>query len=224
MSTCSVALDVRCTLGESPTWHAANGTLYFLDIKQGLIHAFEPATGAHRVIKNPDGGEIGAVCPIRGAESELLICRAHDVVRLDVERGSVLQVIATVPGQQHDPAMRFNDGKASPQGVLVTGYMHADWRNGHAGRLYALLDKRQLVAVLDNVALPNGMVWHGSCMYFVDSGAGTITEYQCDPASGVPIRDHAGHLQVGLYHCCDNTKPFAAGTAGGVHPARGGCP
>lgn len=197
MSSCSVALDVRCTLGESPVWHASDGVLYFIDIKQGLVHAFTPSTGAHRVIENPGGGEIGALCPI-GSTTELLICRTEDVVKLDTAHGTV-STVATVPPAHRNPAMRFNDGKASPQGVLITGYMHADWRNGHAGRLYALQDG-QLTDVLDNVGLPNGMAWHGtSAMYFVDSAAGTITEYQCDTL-GVPIRDQVGMMRVTYVH------------------------
>ena len=34
--------------------------------------------------------------------------------------------------------MRFNDGKVTPQGTLLVGRMHAKWREGKRGRLYAL--------------------------------------------------------------------------------------
>ncbi len=57
--------------------------------------------------------------------------------------------------------MRFNDGKASPQGMLVTGFMHADWRKGHCGHLYALLGGA-LVDVLNGVQVGLGWFWSGN--------------------------------------------------------------
>lgn len=216
--SCSVALDVRCTLGESPTWHAATGTLYFIDIKQGEVHAYQPASGDHRIVFKNDG-DIGALCPVARAPHELLLCRTDDIVRVDVEHGCILSKVTNVPPAQCNPAMRFNDGKASPQGVLVTGYMHADWRNGHAGHLYAL-QAGKLHQVLANVALPNGMVWHNTSMYFVDSGAGTITEYQCDPSSGVPNSNTVLVPDCALQQSSNTFE--TTGAPGGVHPQRGG--
>jgi hypothetical protein len=46
------------------------------------------------------------------------------------------QLVAQTPDQHGVEGLRFNDGKASPEGVLVVGRMHAKWREGYRGRLY----------------------------------------------------------------------------------------
>ena len=54
-----VALDVRAILGECPVWSVRDRALYFVDIKGATLHRFDPATGAHRAVVQPE--EIGCI-------------------------------------------------------------------------------------------------------------------------------------------------------------------
>ena len=59
---------------------------------------------------------------------------------MDVNSRKVGEAIATVPeehGAEPPPGgLRFNDGKASPGGVLIVGRMHMNFSEGEPGRLY----------------------------------------------------------------------------------------
>ncbi len=77
--TCTVLCESKCILGESPTWH--EHTLYFIDIKQGVIHCYVPEDGTHRILQ-PKVGEIGAICPIAGDTEHMLACGTHNIVKV----------------------------------------------------------------------------------------------------------------------------------------------
>jgi len=64
----------------------------------------------------------------------------RSVFPVDLSNRIVGEAIATVPedhGAQPPPeGLRFNDGKASPGGVLIVGRMHMNFSEGAPGRLY----------------------------------------------------------------------------------------
>lgn len=42
------------------------------------------------------------------------------------------------PADDNAEGTRFNDGKATPQGVFIVGRLHRDWRGGQPGKVFAL--------------------------------------------------------------------------------------
>src|SRR5207244_12652464 len=54
------AVDARNTTGESPLWSEREAALYWVDIPDGWIHRWRPATGERRMWKLPAAvGSIG---------------------------------------------------------------------------------------------------------------------------------------------------------------------
>ena len=47
MSAFELVVDTQSQLGECPLWSQAEQLLYFVDIKAGHIHRFDPKTGVH---------------------------------------------------------------------------------------------------------------------------------------------------------------------------------
>ena len=43
-----------------------------------------------------------------------------------------------MPADDNAEGTRFNDGKATPQGVFIVGRLHRDWRGGQPGKVFAL--------------------------------------------------------------------------------------
>src|SRR5437660_213521 len=74
-----VVLDVHASTGESPTWSAAEGALYWIDIEGSALHRFDPQTGADSSWSMPDeigcfaleAGGGGALCGLRSGLYEL---------------------------------------------------------------------------------------------------------------------------------------------------------
>ena len=83
-------LDARAELGEGPVWHAASGTLYWVDLFAGVVHHYQPASGlAGRV----EVGEfVGCVAPRAGGG--LLAATASGIYYLDPAGGARTRVAA----------------------------------------------------------------------------------------------------------------------------------
>ena len=48
------------------------------------------------------------------------------------------RVLPCTPADDNAEGTRFNDGKATPQGVFIVGRLHRDWRGGQPGKVFAL--------------------------------------------------------------------------------------
>jgi sugar lactone lactonase YvrE len=190
-----VALAARDQLGEGPHWDAARQELLRVDIGQGLLHRWQPDTGASSV----DGyhGELSAVVPRRGGG--LVAAVGHEI--LLVGPNGSREVIAAV--ERDRPDNRFNDCRCDPQGRLWAGTMSKVREPGNAA-LYRLTPGEEIEQVVPRTTLSNGMGWspEGELMYFVDSttqridvfdfdgGDGSVHDRRCfaaiDPADGLP--------------------------------------
>lgn len=206
----SILVDAHCDLGEGPIYDARIDVAYFVDINKRLVHAVKPnspETATAVQLKEP----VGAVALTDDPALLIACCRSAIYVmkapggnsgngdapsEATIERTLVSVDEKDGVGEE----LRFNDCKVSPQGALLAGRMHKDWRKGCNGRLYALdPGASQLREVLgpSAVGLPNGMAWsgNGKVFYFVDSAAETVTAYDCD-SYGVPIVASKGDVEV----------------------------
>lgn len=203
-----VAVDIHCELGEGPIYDGRIDVVYFVDINKKLVFAYSPESKQYIATELED--PVGAVALTDDPKLILACCRTQILVieapnfsvsgnsNVDSPGKAIVQkVLATVP-ESHGTgdAWRFNDCKVSPQGALIAGRMHSDWRKGCNGRLYALDPKSTELRDIfgpDKVGLPNGMCWNenGKNFFFVDSAAETITAYDCDEF-GVPIVKSTG--------------------------------
>ncbi|KAK9833320.1 hypothetical protein WJX81_006117 [Elliptochloris bilobata] len=192
--TVDLALDARTILGESPVWDDRIGRLYFVDINERRLHAWEPQSGERISIEAPE--QVGCVA-LTNDTGKVLLGLHRRVVVVDVASRALCASLATTPDSHGIDDMRFNDGKGAPDGALIIGRMHSKWREGKPGRLYRLAPPGELQEVLEGtpIGLPNGMAWDMERreMYFVDSKAQTITAFATDEG-GVPLEGAAGRL------------------------------
>jgi sugar lactone lactonase YvrE len=171
-----LALDARAALGEGPLWDARSSELLWVDIMAGLVHRFDPATGADTAI---DAGQpVGAVVP-RAAGGYMLAVR--DGFAVADENG----VRLVAPVDRGRPMLRMNDGACDGGGRFWAGSMHLDELPG-AGSLYRLDPDGRVETMLTDVTISNGIAWSpdDTVMYYVDTPTLGVDAFDYDAASG----------------------------------------
>lgn len=174
-----LVLDARAELGEGPVWHAAAGTLYWVDLFAGIVHHYQPASGiAGRV----EVGEfVGCVVPRAGGG--LLAATASGIYHLDPVSGAKTRVAAV---EADRPETHFNDGKVDPAGRFWFGSIAVDRTTDTLGHLYSLEPDLTVTRRLSGIDNTNGMDWSpdGRTMYYIDSLTRQVTAFDYDAASG----------------------------------------
>jgi sugar lactone lactonase YvrE len=174
-----LALDVTADLGEGPIWDAARGCLLFVDIMEGDVHAFDPATGVDAIYEV--GQPVGAVVPtVRG---DWLAAVRDGFVRVDPAT-SATTLAAIV--EEDRPDNRMNDGYCDPRGRFWAGTMSMNHVR-EAGALYRFDPNGQVTRMLTGVTTSNGIDWSpdGRLLYYVDTGTGRIDVFDFDLDRGV---------------------------------------
>lgn len=168
----------RSLLGESPLWDAASGTIFWVDILQGEIHALEVL--AHRYRSWKTGQLIGAIA--LGTSGRLVGAGQQGFFYIDRSDGR-LDFIAHP--EAHLPANRFNDGKCDPAGRFWAGTMSTAGVPG-AGSLYALEPRGTVSLKIQGVSVSNGLAWSpdGSLFYYIDTPTRVVVAYDFDADSG----------------------------------------
>jgi sugar lactone lactonase YvrE len=106
--------QVGALLGEGPVWLPGEAALRFVDIKQGLVHRFDPASGARE--SRAVGGKPSFIVPASGGG--LLVGSEHGIHRL--EAGGLGERVAAIPQPEHN---RTNDATVDRHGRLWFGTM-----------------------------------------------------------------------------------------------------
>jgi sugar lactone lactonase YvrE len=177
MTSAEVALEAGDELGEGPLWDDLRGELLRVDISRGLVHGWNPSTGAAWRREYDD--EVGAALPRAGAEG-LVVAVGR---RILVDDGDRTRVLAQV--DEDRPGNRLNDCKCDPAGRLWAGTMARDSAPG-AGSLYRLTPGEEIERVISGTTISNGLGWSpaGDRMYFIDSMAHRVDVLDYDLASG----------------------------------------
>jgi len=167
--------DYRCHTGEGPLWHPDEERLYWVDIPNGRLYRYDPATGEHERCYETD--VIGGFTV--QADGSLLLFEDRGHIEL-WDDGSVHTVIEELPAERDS---RFNDVIADPRGRVFCGTMPTDDR---LGRLYRLDLDGTIVELRDDVRLPNGFGFtlDRRHLYFTESEAKKIYRFEYDQATG----------------------------------------
>lgn len=80
---------------------------------------------------------VGCVVPTNDPNL-LLAALGSNVVEVNVEKRKAGRIVAFVSTDDNAEGTRFNDGKATPQGVFIVGRMNRAWRDGQPGKLFAM--------------------------------------------------------------------------------------
>ena len=178
-----VVLDAGATIGESPTWAAAENALYWIDVKKPALYRFDPATGSQRSWPMPS--DIGAFALVADPAGAVVALR-QGIFRLDFMSGSLMRV-APPP---FDPALfRFNEGACDAAGRFWVGVMFDPLDAGHppqASSLHSFTLGEGLRPEPDDAELHNGMAWSpdGRLFYVSHSQTREVFAYRFDPATG----------------------------------------
>ena len=175
-----LVLDSGLELGEGPIWDEERQLLLFVDIMQGDVHTFHPATDVHRVVNI--GRPVGAVALT--TRSDWVLAAGRGFYRADPVTGRSELIVEVEPETM---GTRMNDGFVDPTGRFWAGTMSLE-RQRERGALYRLDPGGTALRVLSPVTTSNGIDWSpdGRLMYYVDTGTTRIDVFDFDAAAGLP--------------------------------------
>lgn len=172
-----IVLDARATIGESPTWYAAQSALFWIDVKEPALHRYDPAGRTAR--SWPVTSDIGAFALEKDGAGALVALRTG-LFRLDLASGA--QTLLAPP--PFDPALhRFNEGACDPAGRFWVGVMFDPLQPGAcppvAASLHSYTPAGGLRAEPDAAELHNGMAWtaDGQRFFISHSQAGIVWSF-----------------------------------------------
>jgi sugar lactone lactonase YvrE len=173
-----LVLDAHAELGEAPCWDADARRLLWVDITAGLVHRFDPSTGADEMFDV--GQPVGAAVPI--ASGGAMVAARDGFSMLDLTTGAIAPVAgieATIP------ETLMNDGKCDAEGRFWAGTKDVEGRRP-LGSLFRLDPDRTLTRVLTGVTISNGMDWSpdGRTMYYIDSATYGIDAFDVERETG----------------------------------------
>lgn len=173
-----LVIDTRAELGEGPVWDGDTGTLYWVDIERGQLHAYQPEGEADRVWDV--GCKIGAAVPREAGG--LILATADGFELLDLESS---QKTPLADPESDRPDNRFNDGKCDPQGRFWAGTLSMV-REPRAGSLYVLEANHAVRLIFDGVTTSNGLGWSpdGLTMYYIDTPTMMVRAFDFNGIAG----------------------------------------
>lgn len=172
-----IAHPQPCELGEGVTWDAADGRLYWLDIR-----GHSDATGGGVLSWLDGSGAVGSL-PLAHTPGMLAPYRPGRPL-LATDAG--FETIDTATGELHTimhveadlPARRMNDGGCDPSGQILAGTMTRAEDPGQ-GVLYRMDPEREVHPVRTALTVPNGIVWPSpDRVYYIDTPTRRIDEFE----------------------------------------------
>lgn len=179
-SAIEVAVDLPMSLGESPVWSVERQTLYWVDINNGHVYAWQPMSG-----KAPERLDLDEkVGCIALCQDGLLAATASGIVRLRLPLGGEPEWLVANAEWRDGGGNRFNDGRCDAAGRLWVGTIAADEKSPSAG-LYCLAEG-ELVRRQSNISISNGLAFSPDqrWLYHTDSLTRHILRYPFDVLSG----------------------------------------
>jgi len=164
-------------LGEGPCWDERTKQLYWVDIEGARIHRLCPATGETESYVAPD--KVSALIPCE--DGGWIVASYHSLYYWEAGGATFEECLRLdLPAN-----VRFNDGKAGPDGALWIGTMNMGGTE-RIGNLYRVNASMQAEIKVEQVLISNGLDWNldNTEMYYVDSGSLEVRSYAFDLTSG----------------------------------------
>jgi sugar lactone lactonase YvrE len=173
MSAVRCVVDSRDKLGEGPCWAAAEGRLYWFDIKGRRLHWFEPTTGGSDQVDLPM--RASAAAPRAGGG--LLLATERGLAFFDPQSRRV----ELRQPMDFGEGFRSNDGQLLPDGAFWWSTMDDDGGK-RPGKIYRTGPDGFTEPVIDGIHIANslGMTPDKRRLYLADTKVSTIWAY--DPA------------------------------------------
>ncbi len=167
--------DVRQNLAEGPVWSAAEGALYWVDIRRPAVHRYEPSG---RVVTTWAMPNLVGSLAIREKGGVLVALKGRLAV-LDPSSGQIEPLVSI---DLERPDNRCNDGKCDRRGRFWVGTMDNLKRGGGTGSLYCFNAQHELSRVVEGIEIPNSLAWSpdDKTMYFADTFRRQVYAYDFD--------------------------------------------
>jgi len=173
-------LDVRATLGEGAIWSTALHRLYFVDIPEGRLHRFDPASGGHETWEL--GRPVGCIAE---TETGVIAALTDGFVAIDLPSGAERRLAGPSPAEY---GHRFNDGATDPMGRFCAGTMPLAGPSDTPEGVLHVLDRGESRPVMDGFHTINGLAFapDGRTAYVSDSypAVRRIWAYDYAPETG----------------------------------------
>jgi sugar lactone lactonase YvrE len=164
-------------LGEGPVWDNRQKKIFWIDILNGVIQYYYPASGEYRTCQV--GQMIGAIALKRSGG--LITALKSGFAEIDLNKETV-RLISEV--ETNLPDNRFNDGKCDPAGRFWAGTMSIS-NTPHAGSLY-VLEKNFVRTKIVGVSCSNGLAWSPDhkTLYYIDTPTSSVVAYDYNIITG----------------------------------------
>lgn len=181
-------------LGESPLYRASDGTFFFVDIKNCLVHSVPHSAGWDQKRTHQFDECITRLHVVANRPDALAVQTKLGLALLSLDAGT-LEPIAPIQHQDAnlDDKVRMNDGVIDARGRWWAGTMALDEETS-LGRLWCMTESGKengnaSVVSLDDLVdtpVPNGPVFSpdDKTLYVCETPGGKIFQYDYDVASG----------------------------------------
>lgn len=175
--TPEIIADYACNTGEGPLWHSREKCVYWVDIPNGRLFRYDPATGQHGIAFETDEA-IGGFT--EQADGSLLLFLARGAVKVWQDGKFVKTIIEEIPDERET---RFNDVFPDTKGRVFCGTMPTKER---LGRLYRLETDGTLNLLLEGIGTSNGMGFTPDRrqLYYTDTRKREIYLFDYDEETG----------------------------------------
>ncbi len=175
-------LDIRCRLGEGPTWDPEGRVAHMVDIDEGVLWEISFGIGEEEpraVVVLRLRTTLGAA--VHSDDGGFLLAQGQSLQHVDLNGRLVREIPVIAPGT----ASRLNDGAVDREGRYLVGSLALDGRSGQE-HLWQLDHDGSLRVLDDDLNLSNGLGWSpdGSVLYSVDSVPGAIWARDYDADTG----------------------------------------
>jgi L-arabinonolactonase len=175
-------LDIRTGLGECPVWCGRSQSLYWIEINDGLLHRFDPASGKNEswAMGEPIGSF--ALCETDG----LVLVALKSGIYFHELAGGRRRLIARP--EAHLADNRMNDGRTDPAGRFWVGSMRDPQDGSAQGTFYRVDRDGSCTAMIPGLITSNGLAFSpdGRTLYHSDShpSVRTVWAWDYDLAEG----------------------------------------
>lgn len=192
-----IACSIGAALGEGCVWCARRRLLWWVDINNQRVNAFNPATGENRAWAA--GALVGCLALTDG--DALVLALQHELALFSPHDGGVTPLAAL---EADKPNNRANDGAVSRDGRFFVGTMPLGKREPPQGALYRYDGDGEVTPLLSGLHVANGIAFgpDNTVAYVCDTHAAvqTIWAFDYDAEDGglrnrrvfFNTRDYAG--------------------------------
>lgn len=119
---------------------------------------------------------------VQDETGDIVLCMKGGVAKINLINGALDWLLEI---EKEIPTNRTNDGGCDSRGRLWIGTMDIDGA-GETGSLYCVNSAKEVVKKLENLSIPNGLVWSpdNRYMYHIDSGSQWIKSYFFEENTG----------------------------------------